>query len=300
MTMTNNLQKRKSKLNNKKGFSLVELLVAVALIAIMTPVLIEGFTFAAKLNYRSRVQQRVDNVATNIYEELTNVEYAELQKYFSDNGWTIEKSTTDGMYFATLSSDDVDGEIGNYEVKVTVQEYSKDYIVPDLNLIGVHSAYLTLEDEINEMDNIVESRLVQAIRSDDDVKKAIKNDAKNIINQQYEKSLLASDIDSSRIAISCTIDKTKISKQTSVEVGIKDGQFISDYKVSYRYPASAMIPLTFLGKSRPDAINTDAPPMEIPVKITGTSSPNLSRAYSAQDMQSLLSFIPKVMALPSL
>ena len=36
------------KLNkNKKGFSLVELLVAVAIIAIMTPVLVNGFTFAA-------------------------------------------------------------------------------------------------------------------------------------------------------------------------------------------------------------------------------------------------------------
>ena len=182
--MTNNLQKRKSKLNNKKGFSLVELLVAVALIAIMTPVLIEGFTFAAKLNYRSRVQQRVDNVATNIYEELSNIEYAELKKYFSDNGWTIEEPTTDGMYFATLSSDNVDGEIGNYDVRVTVQEYSKDYIVPDLNLIGVHSAYLTLEDEINEMDNIVESRLVQAIKSNDDVKKAIKHDAASKINEK--------------------------------------------------------------------------------------------------------------------
>ncbi|MBO7254299.1 MAG: type II secretion system protein, partial [Clostridia bacterium] len=236
--MTNNLQKRKSKLNNKKGFSMVELLVAVALIAIIVPVLINGFIHAAKLNYRSRVQQRVDNVATNIYEELANVEYAELQKYFSDNGWTIEQTGVVGTYNATLSSDDVDGEIGNFQVNVTVQEYSKDYIVPDLNLIGVHSAYLTLEDEINEMDSIVENRLIQAIKSDDKVKTAIKNDAASRINETYGTNLNATNIDSSRIVVSCTIDKTKISKQTSVEVGVKNSQFVADYKVSYRYPAA--------------------------------------------------------------
>gem|GEM_PF-3664088 len=239
--MTNNLQKRKSKLNNKKGFSLVELLVAVALIAIITPVLIEGFIYAARLNYRSRVQQRVDNVATNIYEELANVEYAELQKYFSDNGWTIEETGVVGTYNATLSSDDAEGSdvIGNYRVNVTVQEYSQEYIVPDLNLIGVHSAYLTLEDEINEMDSIVESRLIQAIKSDDKVKTAIKNDAALKINEENDKAnLKASDIDSSRIVVSCSIDKSIISKQTSVEVGVKDSQFVADYKVSYRYPAA--------------------------------------------------------------
>ncbi len=238
--MTNNMQKRKLKLNkNKKGFSLVELLVAVALIAIMTPVLVEGFTFAAKLNYRSRLQQHVDNAATDIYEGIASVEYDELKNYLSSiNGWSpVDDGTgSEYAYYVTKPYEDIQ----NCNVTVSVQKYSEHYIVPDLNFIGVKSAYLTLASEINDFDSVIESRIIQGIKSDNDVKIAIKND---IAEKLKKHGVTVADVDDSRVLIDCgTIDISRISKQTTVIADVVGDQFVADYKVSYRYPANIANP----------------------------------------------------------
>ncbi len=236
MTKINPL--RKLKLNkNKKGFSLVELLVAVAIIAIMTPILIEGFTFAAKLNYRSRLQQRADAAANSVYEGIAAVDFEELGDYFSSaNGWSaIDDGTGEEYeYYVTKYYD----ELEDCKINVSVQKYSESYVVPDLNFIGVKSEFLTLAGEINDTDGAIESKIEQGIKSDESVKVAIKQDIITKVKETYGIILTASDIDGARILINCgTVDKNLISKKTSVSLDTEGGTFNADYSVSYRYPA---------------------------------------------------------------
>ncbi len=238
-----NLFERSKKLNkNKKGFTLVELLVAVAMIAIVTPFLVKGFIYATELNYRSRLQQRADAAANSVYEGIASVKYEDLTDYLSDiNGWKpVDDGTgTEYDYYVYKYYDDLE----DCEVKVAVQKYSSSYVVPDLNFLGVDSQYLTLAREINDFDGVAANKIEQAAKSSDAVKNVVVNDIVSQIRNTYGEDITASQIDRSKILINCgSIDKDKISKETSIDLNIVGDDFLADYSVSYRYPAEAPNP----------------------------------------------------------
>ncbi len=247
---------RKAKLNkNKKGFTLVELLVAIAIIAILTPVVVQGFIYASKLNYRSRLQQRADAAANSIYEGIASVKYEDLENYLSGlNGWEPVTDESDEPIITDESGEEYEYYVKKYydelkdcEIKVAVQEYSESYVVPDLNFVGVGSKYLSLAREINSLDSVAKSKIEQAIKSDNEIKNAIAKD----ITEKFEEIGLEVDIaeiSKSRIFVDCgTIDSDAISKQTKINLiveKIKDKKSMihADYEVSYRYPASTPNP----------------------------------------------------------
>ena len=66
------------------------------------------------------------------------------------------------------------------------------------------------------------------------------------------------------------------------------------------YGQSAMMPATFAGRGRFDAISTVAAPIDTPIKKILVSGPKRLAAYSAQLRQSKRSLTPKVMTRPSL
>ena len=241
--MTENNNRRKGKKHNKKGFTLVELLCAVAIVGIMTPVLINGFTFAAKLNYRSRLQQKADAAANDIYEGIASVKYEELGDYLSTlNGWNaISDNTGSGYeYYVSKHYDALE----DCEVKVAVQKYSQSYIVPDLNLVGVKSKYLTLASEINDFDGVVTEKICQEVKSNESVKLAVKQDIIKKVKENYGVVLDSAQVDGAKILVDRkSIDLSKISKETSITLGVLDGEnFIADYSTKYRYPANVANP----------------------------------------------------------
>ncbi len=228
--------KRRYILNkNKKGFSLVELLCAVAIIAIITPVLIGGFTNAAKLNLRSRLQQRVDAAANSVYEGISSVNYEDLEQYLSEtNLWTpLDKTGTDYEYYVEK---DYDG-LEDCKVRVAVQKYSSAYIVPDLNLIGENSKYLTLSDVIYVDDSFAEQRIEQEIKNNSSFKDLIAADIRNRHG--------LSEVKTNKILISCQdpFDVSKISKSTEITLDIdSSNNIVANYAVKYRYPAMVQNP----------------------------------------------------------
>lgn len=235
MTMKKN-GKRCFKLNkNKKGFSLVELLCAVAIIAIMTPILVNGFTHAAKLNYRARLQQRVDEKANYIYEGIASVEYEELAAYLSEsNGWYAADQSQGYEYYVT-NKNPSSSEQNDWDISIAVKKYSAPYIVPDLNLIGENSQYLTLSDAIYVDDNFVEQRMKQEVRNSNTIKGLI-------ADKILEKYSSLGSIDKNRITINLvdTIDSSKISKRTNLTLSIDSEKNINaGYDVSYVYPATS-------------------------------------------------------------
>lgn len=223
---------------NKKGFSLVELLCAVAIIAIMTPVLVEAFTLAARLNLRSNAQQRVDAAANSVYEGLSSVRYEELKHYLADyNGWTaLNKDGTNYDYYVEKNYDGLE----DCKVKVSVEKYSDSYLVPNLNLVGVASDYLTLSNELNDYDSIVGIRMEQAIKTDSGVINAIKNEIVSELNSRISdasKKVSNSDIN---LIIDCgTIDESKITKEIKIHLTNKiEGEksiVSAEYSLDYRY-----------------------------------------------------------------
>ena len=227
------------KLNkNKKGFSLVELLCAVAILAIVTPVLVNGFIYASKLNYRSRLQQRVDEAANFIYEGVAAVEFEELEDYFLLNGWEdVKPSGSEYEYVMTRPYEGFDG----CQVTVEVKKFTSSYVVPQLNLIGVNSQYLTLANEINSSDDSAERRISQAIKRDANIKNQIAAIIAEQISGTYSVSVSASEIArSNKLLIDCgEIDTSNISKQTSIKVksDLINDKLVADYSVSYKYPA---------------------------------------------------------------
>ena len=61
--------KRKGKLNNA-GFSLVEVLVAMAVLAILSIPVLGSFSNAARINHKARKEENANTVASDIVEQI--------------------------------------------------------------------------------------------------------------------------------------------------------------------------------------------------------------------------------------
>lgn len=75
--------------NNKKGFTLVELVIVIAVIAILAAVLIPTFATVITKANKSAAQQE----ASNLYEGIL-VEYAEKGSIEDYCGWYLKEHTT--------------------------------------------------------------------------------------------------------------------------------------------------------------------------------------------------------------
>ena len=76
------------------GFSLVELLIAVIILAIIVVPLLHGFVTSARMNGKARQTQRAITVAQDIMEGLKAYDIEELKAQFNDpsNGFYVMES----------------------------------------------------------------------------------------------------------------------------------------------------------------------------------------------------------------
>lgn len=233
------------KLNkNKKGFSLVELLCTVAIIAIVTPMLVSGFITAAKLNTRSRLQQRVDAAANSVYEDIAALDYKDLEGYFSDTTvWTNLKNdgVDDGSelengyaYYCEKIYDDID----DCTVTVSVEKFTTKYLVPDINIVGVQSSYLTLESEVNRYDELALSKIEQSIKKNVDIKK-------EITRNQLPGDILPDNI--GVLNLEPDLSEENIYKRLKANVKKLGDKLVATYTVEYVYP-DLIIPYSYTYK----------------------------------------------------
>ncbi len=71
------------KQKNNKGFSLIEIIIAIAILAIIVLPFLNSFVSSARLNERARKQLRATEAARNIMEGLKGYSIAELAKEFN-------------------------------------------------------------------------------------------------------------------------------------------------------------------------------------------------------------------------
>ena len=72
--------KRKGKLNNA-GFSLVEVLVAMAVLAILSIPVLGSFSNAARINHKARKEENANTVASDIVEQFKSVSMSRTVSY---------------------------------------------------------------------------------------------------------------------------------------------------------------------------------------------------------------------------
>lgn len=124
---------RRRKLNNQ-GFSLVEVLVALAILMIITIPLLHGFVMSARVNAKAKNVLRATTAGGNVMERLKSTDLADYQGLTyevteADGSVTThnvyEYDSTNDLYKLTFSNEQVDGK--GYWVEATLDPgYYKD------------------------------------------------------------------------------------------------------------------------------------------------------------------------------
>jgi len=174
--------KKLRKLNNK-GFSLIEILVTIAVIGIITVPIMQSFITTAKLNAQATKLQNATSLAQGISEEFKAMTLTELEKYYGSPTVEMddEGNPTGRLIYKNISNSgsrlEIDGEYFNYckgandetffvDVYLDPNKYKEvlginDYVFPNLADLYDGSLHgpIVLKSELTKYDNYVLSGL---------------------------------------------------------------------------------------------------------------------------------------------
>ncbi|MDE5932235.1 MAG: prepilin-type N-terminal cleavage/methylation domain-containing protein, partial [Lachnospiraceae bacterium] len=163
-------------LNKNAGFSLVELLIAVIILAIIVVPLLHGFVTSARMNGKARQTQRAITVAQDLMEGLKAYDIEELKEQFNnpENGFYVmdqrmvqksigedyfEKIVTgkededieyrhvakedvpSGIYYFTLEGIQIRGSEFDAVIRIDATNYMEGKLSTDSNPDGHYNAF---------------------------------------------------------------------------------------------------------------------------------------------------------------
>lgn len=132
---------RKRKLNNV-GMSLVELIVAMALLMIVTVPVLYTFVYSARNNARARLRQQTTAAAQTVMENLKAYSMERICKDFNDKTFPVSGVGSSGfdeliMSGATINPEGVVSYSGGaIELKISGMEYQRQTYDVDIKLTG--------------------------------------------------------------------------------------------------------------------------------------------------------------------
>lgn len=190
----------KKKIKNNKGFSLVELLVTMAVIAIVTIPLLQTFVVSNRINSSAKRTQNATDLAQNIAEQFSAISLDKLKStysHFDKDGYLVfqnigDKTEVIGEGDAAVPYNYFEGADGE-RFYATVVLNSNDY--KDINSVtepNINSIYST--------SNVVAFNQIK------------KYDSTVLTSFRVNKGIAASDIDYSRIKKTCNfyIDENQL------------------------------------------------------------------------------------------
>lgn len=136
-------RRHRRKLNNV-GISLVELIVAMALLMIVTVPILYTFVYSARNNARARLRQQTTAAAQTVMENLKAYSVEEICKDFDDKTFPVstpapgsttvfDESIVSG---ATVGAEGVTYSEGAIELKISGMEYQRQTYDVDIKLTG--------------------------------------------------------------------------------------------------------------------------------------------------------------------
>lgn len=164
------MKKRRIRKLNKKGFSLIELIVAIAILAIVTVPLLQAFVFSARTTGKAQKTGYATLAAQNVYETVRSISFDSL--FPTDPNSTsdpkehmaAEEATLNGFNAASASAD-VDGDKEtislnsisaggrNYDARVILDASgnSNTYYKYDSDEKGVNDKALTAQTQFDNV-----------------------------------------------------------------------------------------------------------------------------------------------------
>lgn len=231
------LDKNYVSLKNNSGFSLVEVIIAVAILSVIVAPLLKSFSTAAKANFRAQGLQDATSLAESVMEEVKGNSIEELYKSsltrpemtFSviDPGGSlipgeISDTKIDAPPYIISYTDVTATQNRKYDATVTISrdEYAKEgtaespisgisdaNIKPLPKLSSINSEeHAVLSWEINEYDDSAIDRLAEENLKADSEKTAFINLAKN--SGKKETIVSIDDGGSSDVKVTCNVEYT--------------------------------------------------------------------------------------------
>ncbi|MDU6265976.1 MAG: prepilin-type N-terminal cleavage/methylation domain-containing protein [Anaerocolumna aminovalerica] len=131
-----------------KGFSLVELLVGIAIIALVFGPILKNFLASARVNVKARKVQQETILAQNIVEDVKAKTILEIASTYNDNTIVHADKT---IYTKKLVQDGKN----KYDVQITIDKDVYKDVNSDGDPIGYNNYKMPVINDINEMKNVI-------------------------------------------------------------------------------------------------------------------------------------------------
>lgn len=154
------MQSMNREVKKNSGFTLIEVLVAIIILAIMSVPFARAFATAAQTNRRARIEAKCNNAAENIAESFRNTKVEELIKTFT--GKDVEDCTVDGNGNNVWT----DGDGNTVKFDPTKEIYTFDIVTNDLLPEGIPDNYfarVTLDPRYYENANALNVAHVEPV-----------------------------------------------------------------------------------------------------------------------------------------
>jgi len=168
---------------NNKGFSLVELLVAITVLVIVAVPLLHSFVSAARTNAKARKKMEATTVAENVMEQIKGTSLSDLLNTSSAGGTVRTEKNSDGTYYAYFDSQSVNGQTFNARALFDADAYKtgtapeetayNDTAVTDLSTMDVLKDGFYVQD--SEQDRMYAQKLANDIGGNTTADLVLKN-----------------------------------------------------------------------------------------------------------------------------
>ena len=243
----------KSIINDNSGLSIVEVLVAVAILAIVFVPLLKTFTQASTINARAQKLQNVTSLAEGVMEDVKGksiqelhdlaVERADVSFLPLDKDGTLTKGNLNNVPPYTVTYENVTATQGiTYDAVVTIATENYKNKTKDADDIGdVSDANIRELPQINKVDsnrnavlswelNKYDNKAIENLAAENSESDSDAADLKNLYKATAEKHInieIKDDIDTSSTKVSCEVEyKTGTASGKSLKYLVYTGYFV--------------------------------------------------------------------------
>lgn len=186
-------RKEKNRQLNNAGFSLLELLVAVVVLAIVVIPLMNSFITSIRINAKSERTMDATAIAESVMEQFEAHTIEEMYKIYEKTGWDIEEtpeSDAEGRWLFAGTDKDTTGKL--YQVEVTLDPASHT-AVNDVELADVQNLMGSMNAVFSEKSD-AEAEAVGFFRNYTDKDDAVAKGLERVVNIRIAKNLINVDL----------------------------------------------------------------------------------------------------------